>query len=137
MSNKLKKLRFCNYSLLAITILTLLSSIQLEATGSSSALWVWIHMLVATIFLGLTVWHISLHFKSNWISAVFHGRKGAIKVLTIIGIIVVISAITATVHWFLTGEHSPVGAVHGKIGFLFLLLITIHAIKHHKFYTTR
>ena len=35
--------------------------------------------------------------------------------------------------WLIHG-HSPIGGVHGKIGFLFILIAIIHTIRHRKWF---
>lgn len=131
-----KKIKICDWSLLAVMILILASSIQLEATGSRSVVSVWLHIGAGIIFAILIWWHIHLHSAwSKWRQKLV-GRHG-LKWLSIFGALLLVSAIAATAHWLPTGIHSTIGGVHGKIGFLFVLACTIHAIKHGKFYTNR
>lgn len=40
------------------------------------------------------------------------------------------SGIAATVQWIVENGHSPIGGVHGKIGFLMVIIAIIHAAKH-------
>ena len=53
-------------------------------------------------------------------------RRGAVKWMTVTGIFVILSAIIATARWLGNYTHSVIGAIHGKIGFLFILLIIAH-----------
>lgn len=130
---KKHRLRICDAALLAVTVLSLASSIQLEATGSSGTSWVWIHITVCTAFIALICRHIYLHFKWNW-RRLFTSKKGTIKALSVLGLLVVLSAGIAAAHWIATGTHSGIGGLHGKIGFLFLIIATAHIIRHRKFY---
>ena len=62
-----KKIKICDWSLLAVMILILASSIQLEATGSRSVVSVWLHIGAGIIFAILIWWHIHLHSAwSKW-----------------------------------------------------------------------
>lgn len=130
------KMKCADWSLLATTIFVLISSVQLEATGSISALWVWLHIVISLIFLSLICWHIYLHFKWNkWKQRLFDKRRGVVRWMSICGLCVILSACAATIHWIVTNAHNGIGGVHGKIGFIFLVLIIIHIIRHRKFYT--
>ncbi|MGN0220402.1 MAG: hypothetical protein ACI4AX_08990 [Muribaculaceae bacterium] len=40
------------------------------------------------------------------------------------------SGIAATVQWLVENGHSPIGGVHGKIGFVMVIVAIIHAAKH-------
>lgn len=131
------KLKTCDWLLLIITVLVLGSSIQLEATGSSSSLWVWLHIGVCGAFMGLICWHVYLHFRwKNWGKRLL-GRRGVMRWLSIFGILVLLTAIIATVRWCATSVHSGIGGVHGKIGFVFLVFVIIHIVRHLKFYKRR
>ena len=55
------KFKLCGWLLLVTTVLITASSIQLEATGGASCAWVWVHMVVAILFITLIGWHIYLH----------------------------------------------------------------------------
>lgn len=80
--NKAQKLRLCNYALLIFTILTLASSIQIEATDSSGIMPVWLHVITAAIFTVLVFYHIFLHFHlSNWFAKFPRLKSRVIDVL--------------------------------------------------------
>lgn len=80
--NKAQKLRLCNYALLIFTILTLASSIQIEATDSSGIMPVWLHVIAAAIFTVLVFYHIFLHFHlSNWFAKFPRLKSRVIDVL--------------------------------------------------------
>lgn len=130
---KKNRLRICDTALLAVTVLALASSIQLEATGSSVSTWVWVHIAVCTAFIALICRHIYLHFKWNW-RRLFSPKKVIIKALSVLGLLVVLSASVAAVHWIATENHSGIGGIHGKLGFLFLIIATAHIVRHRKFY---
>lgn len=133
--NKIKKLKISNWTLLIIYILTLVSSLQLETAGNASRLWVILHLIVATSFLAVIVWHIYLHFRwDNWRRLLKGKKKGILKWMSIFCLLVILSAVIATIDWYIKGVHTGPGAIHGKIGFIFLIAVVIHLIKHSGFY---
>lgn len=133
--NKIKKLKISNWTLLIIYILTLVSSLQLETAGNASRLWVILHLIVATSFLAVIIWHIYLHFRwDNWRRLLKGKKKGILKWMSIFCLLVILSAVIATIDWYIKGVHTGPGAIHGKIGFIFLIAVVIHLIKHSGFY---
>ncbi len=60
---KPQKLKFCNRTLLILTLIVLASGIQLEATDSKSITFVWIHIILAGAFILFCTWHIALNLK--------------------------------------------------------------------------
>lgn len=133
--NKIKKLKISNWTLLIIYILTLVSSLQLEIAGNASRLWVILHLIVATSFLAVIIWHIYLHFRwDNWRRLLKGKKKGILKWMSIFCLLVILSAVIATIDWYIKGVHTGPGAIHGKIGFIFLIAVVIHLIKHSGFY---
>ncbi len=46
----------------------------------------------------------------------------------------IISAIIAFVHWLGTYQHSPIGGLHGKIGFAMIAVVIGHTLKRKKFF---
>lgn len=128
------KFKLCDWLLLVTTVLITASSIQLEVTGGASRAWVWVHMVIAILFITLICWHIYLHFRrGEWLKKLF-GKRNLLRWMSLFGLLVVVSAIIATAHWFVSYAHGGIGGLHGKLGFVFLALVVIHAIKHRKFY---
>lgn len=133
--SKALKLRLCDWLLLPVTVLMLASSIQLEITAGSSALWVWVHIALGLIFFVLISWHLQLHFQwRNWLRLIWRQKKHAIKWLTVIGLLTLITAIASAAGWIISPEHSKIGAIHGKLGFLFIALAIGHIIHRWRFY---
>lgn len=132
---KITKLKICNWSLLLLTLAILISGIQLEATGSRGFLSVWIHMGIGIFFFMFVAYHFFLHFgKSNWFSK-FHKLKTQFtRVLWWVSLIALITGVVAAIHWISTTGHSPIGGVHGKIGFLMIILAVCHIYKRIKFF---
>ena len=133
--NKRQQLKICDWTLLILMIVTLAVSIQLEASDSRSATFVWLHAITASVFIGIVVYHIKLHFGwDRWLFKFSKLKSRITYLLWWITLITIISAIIALVHWILTSTHSPIGGVHGKIGFLMILVAIIHTIKRAAFF---
>lgn len=133
--NKTKKIKRCNRLLLFTTVAMLASSIQLEATGSRSILWVWLHILAGLLFTGNAIWHIYLHFGwKSWGGKLRKQKSPVTKWLAFGGLLTLLSALAASVHWLSAYTHSPLGGVHGKLGFLFLTLAIGHTLKRIRFF---
>ena len=135
---KITKLKICNRVLLLATAAILASGIQLEASDCGTEGAVWIHIAVGLLFFALVAEHIYLHFgRSNWFAR-FHKQKNQYtRVLWWVALAAFISGITACAHWLLSFSHSPLGGMHGKIGFLMILLSAGHIIKRFKFFRVK
>ena len=132
---KLTKLKICNRSLLLATFAVLISGIELEAIKSSSSLSVWIHIILGLLFMGFVCIHIYLHFgKSNWFARFSKLRSQATRILWWLTLITLITGIATTVRWIVTNSHSPLGGIHGKFGFLLLILSIFHIVKRFNFF---
>lgn len=135
---KIKKLRWCDSLLMLLSILVLLSSIQMEACGGeglwgfSFSTWMYLHCILGALMFVLVIEHLYLHFgKSNWIAKV-KGLKRQTKWLCVIFAILFAISVVVFVRIIILTAHSPIGAVHGKIGFLFLLFCIGHTAKRWK-----
>lgn len=130
--DKKTELRVCGWSLLAMTVAVLISGIQLEVTDGRALPWVWVHIVVCLLFIALIIRHIYLHFKwRNWKTGLF-GQRRLTKWMSIFGLLTSVSAIAATVHWVFSDTHTGIGGIHGKIGFVFLILIVVHTAERIK-----
>ncbi len=99
---------------------------------------VWLHILLGVIFLSACAWHIFLHFGvNNRIVRFSKSKKVPLRVLWWPYLITLVSRVIACVHWLVTFAHSPIGGVHGKIGFLMLAFAIGHVVKRWKFYSKR
>ena len=135
---KITKLRVCDWSLLILTIAILISGIQLEAIHSNGLTSVWIHIATGLLFMGMAAYHIFLHFGNSGWFAKFHKLKSQFtRILWWVSLITLITGIIALVHWLTTFTHAPIGGVHGKLGFLMILLSAGHIIKRIKFFKRR
>ena len=137
---KSEKLRLCNWSLVYVSALMLLSSIQLEATSGESVAWVTVHIIIGLIFTGLVFWHVALHFGTDtglWLRRFKKLKSPVTKVLCILFLLTLISAIIAFAHWLGDFTHSSIGGVHGKIGFLMIIVAVGHILKRISFFQKR
>lgn len=56
------------------------------------------------------------------------------KILFLLAVLTVFTAVTSLVHWLVNFTHSGIGAWHGKIGFLMLIVAIGHTIKRFTFF---
>lgn len=130
-----KRLKICNIALVLLSITILTSSIQLEATHSSGIVWVWLHIIIGTTFMAMIIWHLYLHFQwRSWIRKLRRQKSPVTHWLVIFGLLTLLTGIATFVHWLPTRLHSPIGAIHGKIGFLFIALAIAHTIRRISFF---
>lgn len=133
---KITKLRICDWTLLLLTIAILASGLQLEVNPTGEIMWVWVHIVLGTMFITMILWHIGLHHGSHPNKAPRHHDKKH-RWLGILFALTLLSGIIATCHWIGSYVHSTIGGVHGKIGFLFIILVIVHLRKNYRFYTRR
>lgn len=118
-------------------LITLISGIILEATGCSTTL-VYFHSVIASLMFILIRWHLYLHFlRRNCMKLLAAQRSPAIKWLALFCVLTLISAVTALIHWLGSDVHSPIGGIHGKLGFVFIAFAIGHTIKRAKFFRLR
>ena len=119
----------CDWTLAILLPIVLASSIQLEATSSSGIFPVIFHIIVAPLFMCLIVWHIYLHFQwKKWLTKISK-LKVPTRILWWLYILTFISGIATFLHWLIENNHSPLGGIHGKIGFLMIAFAIGHTIK--------
>lgn len=132
---KITKLKICDWSLLIVTIAILVSGIQLEATHSRGLTSVWIHIIIGLLFACLVTLHLYLHFGyNNWFSKIHKQKNQITRMLWWVSLITLISGAIASAHWLTTFNHAPIGGIHGRIGFLLIIISTGHIIKRMKFF---
>lgn len=132
------KVKLCDRLLLVTATLMLASSIQLEVTGSRIILWVWLHIVIGYCFFANIIWHLYLHFRwKSWIQKLSKQKSPVTRWLAIFALLTIISAIVAFFHWVGPYTHSSLGGLHGKIGFVFLLLAIVHTVKRIKFFHSK
>lgn len=136
---KNQQLRLCNASLMIVAFFMLISSIQMEALAWDS-LWemsfetlTFIHAGIGIIMFLLVVWHLHLHFGNfglkMWATKLQKSPR-LTKSLAIFGTLTLTSGIFILAYMLVYFEHNLVGAIHGKIGFVFIALCVIHIHKY-------
>ena len=133
---KAKQLVWCNGALIALALLMLVSSIQMEALagdglfGISFTTLTFIHAGFGVAMFSLVAWHLYLHFGGlQWLKKLGKSVK-LTKALAIFGSVCLASGLFILIYMLSTFEHNLVGAIHGKIGFVFLALGAFHIAKH-------
>lgn len=130
-NNTASRLKLCNRSPGIILLLLLASGIQLEATSGRYVWSVWLHIILGVILIALSLCHIYLHYRrGNWFARFAKNRNRVTRILWWTFLLTSVSGIAATVIWLDGFEHSHLGAVHGKIGFLMVILAVIHVAAH-------
>lgn len=130
MKNPKNRLKVCNRSLGIVLLLILASGIQLEATAGRHAWSVWAHVVLGVTLCALSFYHIYLHYKkSNWFARFAKNPNKSTSILWWTFLLTAASGVAATAEW-IAGGHTPVGGVHGKIGFLMVIVGIVHVAGH-------
>ena len=132
----------CNWSLLVLATLILVSGIQMEASfgadflGISFPVYMVFHVLVALLMTAAVIWHIWLHFSwKEWVKRFSSLKRTGTKILAVMSALALVSGIAALLVLLFNGmQHNGVGGVHGKIGFGFVALGIYHIIRRIRFY---
>ena len=132
----------CNWSLLVLATLILVSGIQMETTAGADFIgirfpvYMVIHVIVALLMAASVIWHIWLHFKwKEWVKRFSALKRKDTKILAVVAALVFVSGFAALFVLLGNGmQHHGVGGVHGKIGFAFLALGIYHIIRRILFY---
>ncbi|MDE5749736.1 MAG: hypothetical protein K2H87_03080 [Duncaniella sp.] len=131
---KAERLKICEWALAILLPIVLASSIQLEATSSRGDGPVILHAIVALTFMCLIIRHIYLHFQwKKWLPK-FSKLKFPTRILWWLYVLTFLSGIATFIHWLIENEHTPLGGIHGKIGFLMLGFAIAHTIKRIRFF---
>ena len=131
----------CNWSLLVLATLILVSGIQMEACfgadflGISFPVYMVFHVLVALLMTAAVIWHIWLHFSwKEWVKRFSSLKRTDTKILAVMSALALVSGIAALLVLLFNGmQHNGVGGVHGKIGFGFVALGIYHIIRRIRF----
>lgn len=128
--NTASRLKLSNRTLGFVLLLMLVSGIQLEATSGVYGWSVWVHIILGILLTILSCYHIFLHYRrSNWFARFARNRKAVTRILWWVFLLTVVSGIVATILWLDGNLHSHFGGVHGKIGFLMVLMTVIHVAR--------
>lgn len=129
--NTATRLKLCNRTLGFVLILMLASGIELEATSGIYVWSVWLHIILGVLLTVLSCYHIFLHYRrSNWFFRFAKNRYNITRVLWWIFLLTIVSGLVATFVWLGDNWHSHFGAIHGKIGFLMVILALIHSVRN-------
>lgn len=132
---KSDKLRLCGWGLALMGVACLASSVQLEVCEGKLHWAVWLHVVLCSVMMIGVGYHIYLHFQfRNWFACFRKLKSHATRVLAVLCALALTTGVVALVQWAVHQSHSGIGAVHGKIGFVFLLLCIGHAIKRKRFF---
>lgn len=125
------RLRLCNRWLGCTLIIMLASGIQLEATSGKFIWSVWIHIITGIALTVFSFYHIFLHYRlANWFLRFAKNRNTATRILWWTFLLTTISGIAATAIWLAGYNHSHLGAIHGKFGFLMIAVSIVHIVRH-------
>lgn len=131
LTNPASRLKICNRTLGITMLLMLVSGIQLEATSGRYIWTVWLHIILGILLIVLSIYHIYLHYrKSNWFARFAKNRNASTRILWWVFLLTAVTGIGATISWIGHNQHTPLGGVHGKIGFLMVIIAIIHAVRH-------
>ena len=133
---KANKLKICNITLLLVALPMLISSIQMEVSGGKPlanfgfAEYMAIHAVLGSVMIGLLLTHLYLHFGwQHWPQKIKKLKNKPTKLLCACFLLMLVSGIVSFLHNVASMSHSIIGAIHGKIGFVFLAICIGHIIK--------
>lgn len=138
----MNRLKTCNHALLALVLPVLASSVILEASHGNPVFhlpfnfWVILHIIAVTVMSCLVIWHLRLNWGkvTEWKRKFSSKASRVSKTLCILIAATSLTGLAAIPQWLLHG-HSTLGGVHGKIGFLFLIIAIFHTHHHGKWFT--
>lgn len=137
--NKKKKLKICDICLLVAMVLVLASSVQMEACGGRGlGAWdfpmlMYLHCILGIGMFVLVGIHLYLHFgKNRWHEKIKRLKSQPTKFLCRLFFFMLFLSIVAFVVTMARPKHGLIGAIHGKVGFLFILFCIPHTIKRWK-----
>ena len=127
-------------ALLLVAIVVLVSSIQMEVTGGepfmgmSFMTYTILHIVLAVSMMLLIAYHLYLHFNwKNWIEKLRQTPKKQTRVLAVLAGLVLLTGVASLVDFMIHLQHTPLGGLHGKIGFIFMIIAIGHTLKRKKF----
>ena len=141
----MKNLYQLNITLIIISVLIVVSSVLLECIGGNDFMnitfktWVWLHIIICTIFMLLVFNHLALHWGkvSNWFKKVHTLHSKPTKWLSWLSLITFITGIIAAIMFISEEDHNPFGGIHGKFGLIVIILFIFHLKKRIKWFKGR
>lgn len=132
---KIEKLRICNWTLLFLSFLMLVSSVELELNPAGNRGWVWLHIGLGCVLTGFIFWHVGLHKNARKKGTLpKHRHEHNLRGLGLLFLFTLISGIIAIFAWIGDYIHTTAGGIHGKIGFIFLIFLLFHIKNYRRFY---
>ncbi len=135
---KKRKLFVVNVVLLVLLVLALASSLLNEFLHGAffyfcNRTWTILHVIICLAMFAFLAWHLYLNCgkASSWWKRL-RRQKPLSKWLFWISIFTLLSGLFAMIYFFV--GHTTLGGVHGKIGFVALLLMIIHTAQRIKWY---
>lgn len=130
-------LSICNKSLLLVLPIVVASGILLECLhgkpfcGIGCAAWTSLHAIAAILLLALIVWHVKLNWKNvgDWYNRFRQHHAKGFKCTIVVFLLTAATGLVCFPQWLIHG-HTGIGGVHGKIGFVFAVLILWHIKQH-------
>lgn len=140
-----RKLLRSNILLVIITCLLIINSILLECLhgatflGIGSVGWVWMHVVLASIWAASIFYHLYLHWGNirHWFGKMVHPGNKLTMLLAWLSLILLLTGIAATVCVGYGVGHTPIGGIHGKIGLFVMVLMVFHLSKRWKWFKNR
>jgi len=131
---KCSKQKICNWTLMIVSVMMLISSIQVECWWLGMTL-IWLHIGLGILFYVLIGWHLQLYLqKHNWFVGLKRQKSHLTRWLAVYGFLTLLTAIIATVQMFITWRSTAIGGWHGKIGFIFAAFAIVHIVERIRFY---
>lgn len=86
----------------------------------------------------MVAYHVFLHFvTSNWLTKIRKQRSHVMSIMWWMTLASLVTGIVSTIHWLSTFSHAHIGGVHGKLGFLMIILSLGHICKRIKFFRSK
>ena len=140
--NKREKLRICNISLLIAALLVLISGILLEIADGNGieavpyTSYVILHIVFVAIMALLVTWHLYLHFgKNKWWQKANNLKSHVTTGLFKLALLIAVTGLISLICFCIVPEHSTFGGIHGKLGFVFIVVAIGHTAKRRKWFT--
>lgn len=136
------KLRICNWVLAVLVIGVFASSVQMtvfhikHVAGPTFECFMWIHVALTLMMCGMTFYHLWLHFgRNNWIARIKNLPRSGTKFLIVLAALMTCTGVASTVMLLMHGmDHTPVGAIHGKVATVFLVMALVHLVQRRGYY---
>lgn len=134
----------CNNLLKITSILTVITSILLEYLHVSGAKipvignlgCIVIHIAVSTVFIFNIYYHLYLHWgeTKEWLKRLSKTKSKTTKLLAWLMAFVALLGFIAIFPLCIGISHTPLGAIHGKLGLLALILVGIHYFQRKRWF---